>query len=235
MELGEHLAEMRKRLIRSVLYVFAGTLVGYLFYGSFFRLLTSPVAGYLKEHNSQFLITHPAEGFMIEMVMSFIVGLILAFPFLTCEGWGFVAPALTRTEKRGIFVVAPLSVILFWCGILAAYWVLPSCIKWLASQNPPGAVFMPSVQQTLMFILKMCLAFGIVFQLPVVLMFFARIGIINSRIMKTYWRHAVVLISIIAAVTTPSNDAFTMMVMCVPMVFLYVLSIGLVKMVEKHK
>jgi sec-independent protein translocase protein TatC len=107
-------------------------------------------------------------------------------------------------------------------------------IKWLISQNPPEAKFMPSVQGTLLFILKMYLAFGLVFQMPVVLMFLGKAGLISSVTLRSYWRQAVVAIGILAAAITPSGDAFTMMMMCVPMIILYVLSIGLVRIVEKQ-
>ena len=106
-------------------------------------------------------------------------------------------------------------------------------IQWLVSQNPPGATFMPSVAQTLLFVSKMCLAFGLVFQLPVVLMFLAKVGIVDSRMLKAYWRQAVVVLAIVAAVVTPSADAFSMMLMCAPLILLYGLSIVLVRMVER--
>lgn len=92
---------------------------------------------------------------------------------------------------------------------------------------------MPSVTQTLLFILKMVLAFGLIFQMPVVMVFLARIGIINSSTSKKYWRHSMVGIAVLAAVATPSNDALTMSMMCIPMLFLHLLSIGLVSLVQK--
>ncbi len=234
LELIEHLAELRSRLARCVLYIAVGTVAGWVFYKQFFfPALAGPVLPYLKSHNGTFLLTGIAEGFTIRMQVSLLVGAILAMPLITMEGWRFISPGLTRQERKGVHLVGPLSVLLFVGGVATAYWILPAGVKWLTDQNPTEAVFMPSVQGTLMFILKMCLAFGLVFQLPVVLMFLAKVGLVDSRMLKSYWRQAVVVLAIVAAVVTPSNDAFSMSMMCLPLIVLYVLSIGLVKLVER--
>lgn len=235
LDLIEHLAELRSRVVRSLIYVGLGTLVGWYCYAPFFKLLSAPVQSYLVRNGGSFLITGVIEGFMIKMQVSILVGLILSVPLITCEGWGFVSPGLTGPEKRSIRLVSPLSILLFVAGVLLAYFILPKGIDWLAAQNPPGAVYMPSVQQTILFVLKMCLAFGLVFQLPVVLMLLARLGIINSKMLTAYWRHSVVGISVIAAIVTPSNDAFSMLMMFIPMVVLYFGSISLVRLVEKGR
>lgn len=233
LDLFEHLGELRTRLIRSAVYLCLGSTIAWILYPVFFTFISAPIQSYLSKHHGSFLITGVAEGFLIKMQMSVIIGLIFAVPLLTWELWAFISPGLTRSERRGVRVVAPLSVILFAAGVAAGYWVLPNGIDWLADQNPPGAIFMPSVQQTIIFVLKMCLAFGIVFQMPVILMFLGKIGLITSKMLRTYWKHSIVIISIVAAVVTPSNDAFTMIMMCIPMIILYILSIGLVKLVEK--
>lgn len=233
LELMEHLSELRIRLIRTIVWIALGMIVGWCFYDKFFLILSAPISGFLAHHGGSLLITGVMEGFMIKMQVSLVVGLILSFPLVSREGWGFIAPGLTDKERRSALLVSPLSMILFVGGVVLAYFILPAGIVWLAAQNPPNATFMPSAQQTILFVVKMCLAFGIVFQLPVVLMFLARVGLINSKMLTTYWRHSVVIISIIGAVVTPSNDAFSMLMMCIPMVLLYFASIWLVRLVEK--
>ena len=233
MDLVDHLTELRNRIIRIIIYITVGAIGGWIFYDFFFQLLSAPVMEYLVKSKSSFLLTGVAEGFTVKMQISLLVGVIIALPLVTMEGWHFIAPGLTKQERRAVRLVGPLSIILFISGVLLAYKVLPVGIKWLISQNPPEAKFMPSVAQTLIFILKMYLAFGLVFQMPVILMFLGKVGIISSGMLKSYWRYSIVAIGIVAALITPSGDAFTMMMMCVPMVILYVLSIGLVRMVEK--
>ncbi len=144
-----------------------------------------------------------------------------------------MAPGLTRRERRSVKLVAPLSVFLFAAGLVTAYFGLPMGIRWLIGQNPEEATFMPSLQQSLLFLVKMYLAFGLLFQMPVVLMFLAKVGIVSSQMLIKNWRQAIVVIGIVAAAATPSGDAMTMMMMCTPMCLLYVLSIGLVRMIER--
>lgn len=233
LSLVEHLSELRVRIIRVVVYITLGAIGGWLFYKQLFQLISSPVLPTLKASGSKFLLTGITEGFSIKMQMSVLSGAIVALPLITLEGWMFIRPGLTRSERKAVVLVAPLSILLFIIGVVTAYMILPAGIRWLFNQNPPEAAFMPSVSQALIFILKMILAFGLVFQMPVILMFLAKIGLINSGMLKTYWRHAIVAIAVVAAMATPSGDAFTMFMMCIPMAFLYLLSIGLVKLVEK--
>jgi len=234
LELVEHLAELRDRIIRCIVYAALGSVAGWVFFPFFFKLLTSPVVRYLSK-DSSFLLTGIAEGFTVKMQIAVLTGIILAFPLITLEGWRFVAPGLTRKEKRAVRLIAPLSILLFVGGVATAYFAMPMGIRWLVSQNPPGAKFMPAVGQSLIFILKMYLAFGLVFQTPIVLMFLGKAGIVTSKSLRSYWRQAIVGIAIIAAAVTPSGDAFTMMIMCGPMVALYFLSIGLVRLVEPRE
>lgn len=233
LELMEHLTELRTRLVRIALYVGTGMIAGWVWYQRFFEFVTAPILPLLKKKGSTFLLTGITEGFTIKMQAAIIIGVILALPLITMEGWRFIAPGLTRKERRSVTLVAPLSIVLFVGGLATAYFVMPMGIRWLIGQNPPGATFMPSVQQTLLFLMKMYLAFGVIFQMPVVLMFLGKVGIISSKTLVSSWRQAMVIIAIIAAAATPSGDAMTMMMMCGPMVILYVLSIGLVRFVER--
>lgn len=233
LELVEHLNELRSRVMRIAIYVCVGAVAGWTFYGFFFEFFTTPVMKILKPDGGKFLLTGVAEGFTIKMQVSLLIGIILAMPLITMEGWKFVMPGLTRSERRAVKLVAPLSIILFALGVVLAFYAMPMGIRWLVGQNPPEATFMPSVKETMMFILKMYLAFGLVFQMPVILMFLGKVGLVSSRTLKSYWRQAIVAIAIVAAAVTPSGDAFTMMMICVPMFALYILSIGLVKWVER--
>ena len=233
LELMEHLKELRDRLLRAVAYLGIGMTAGWFLYHPFFTLLCGPVIDFLQKNGSKFIVVGLTEGFTIRMQMSVLIGAIIACPLLTFEGWGFIAPGLTREERKAVWIIAPLSVLLFWFGVYCAWWVLPMGVKWLVAQNPSQATFMPSVGQALVFLLKLYLGFGLVFQLPVILMFLGKIGIVSSSMLRTNWRQAIVAIAIIAAVVTPSGDAPTMLAMCIPMIGLYGLSILLVRFIEK--
>lgn len=230
-----HLVELRSRFIRSAVYIAFGTIVGWVFYGFFFQLIGAPLTQLLRRSETEFLVTGVAEGFLLKMQISFLVGLILSLPLVSCEGWGFLCPALTRTERRSMLFIAPFSIFLFVFGVVAAYLVLPLGFVWLAAQNPPNSRYMPSVGPSMVFILKMCFAFGLVFQMPVVLMFLGKIGVVNATMMKARWKEAIVVIAVVTAIATPSNDALSMILMCLPMTLLYAVSIVLVSRTGRKK
>lgn len=234
-ELVDHLTELRARVIRCMVYIAVGATIGWFIYNPIFKIACAPLVSYLALTNSRFLLTGLAEGFMMKMQVAVIFGLIVAIIPIIFELWRFLEPGLKASESRAVKLVAPLSAFLFVFGVAASYFVLPAGVKWLTDQNPPGSVFMPSASQALLFILKMCLAFGVVFQMPVLLIILASIGLVDNEMLRKYWRHAIVGICIVAAVATPSNDAFTMIMMCIPMVFLYILSIGLVCLVTRRR
>ncbi len=234
-ELFEHLAELRTRLIRIVIYIILGTTAAWVFYEQLFALITHPMMGILLKRNTKFLLTGFPEAFMIRMQICIVAGLILTCPLTTMELWGFVAPGLTREERKALRWIGPLSVVLFLTGVSLCYSILPVAFKWFASYVPKEAELRPAVQASILFTVKMLLAFGLVFELPIVLMLLGKVGIISSRFLWENWRVAMVGVAAMAAVATPSNDAFSMLVMAVPVAGLYFVSIGLVKMVEKRQ
>ena len=243
MELMDHLTELRNRIIRSILYVAVGMIVTYNLYGSIFRILAYPLTPILNKVSGVLMITGIQDGFLLRMQVSLLSGLIVAIPLVVLELWGFISPALTPEERKPVKYLAPFSVLLFVAGVTVAYASLPMAYGWMASYIPDiptisggggvaSTALYQNAQQYLLLTVKILLAFGIAFQLPIVLLFLARVGIINSKLMTTYWRHAVVIIATAAAILTPSNDPLTMMMMAVPMAGLYLLSIGLVRAFE---
>ncbi|MGQ9454216.1 MAG: twin-arginine translocase subunit TatC [Armatimonadota bacterium] len=235
-ELVEHLAELRARIIRSILYICVGAIVAWVSFDSWlFPLLTRPMMPVLHKMGSKFLLTNFPEGFLIRMQICLVAGLILALPLVMWEVWAFVAPGLTPSEKRPVKWVAPLAIVLFLSGVVLCYFILPAAFSWFALYVPKNAELRPSVQQSILFTVKMLFAFGVAFELPIVLMVLGKLGVINSRMLKANWRICVVAVSIVAAVATPSNDAFTMLCMAIPLVFLFLFSIFLVWLVEEDR
>jgi sec-independent protein translocase protein TatC len=235
MELWEHLSELRSRIIRSLIYITVGMLVCWLFYDELFTFLSAPLKAVPSLKDLKFLWLSITEPFMVQMQISLVGGLILAIPLITIELWGFVAPGLTAEEKKGFHLVVPLSVMFFLLGVTCAYLILPSAFGWFAGFISKDAVLNQSPVKYITFVVKMLLAFGVVFQLPVVLMFLAWIGMVTSDMLKQNWRTAIVATSVVAAVATPSNDAFTMTMMAIPLAILYFASIWLVKIVERMR
>lgn len=241
-ELTEHLAELRTRIIRAAVYTIVGMALVYIFENWLFAILARPIIETLQHRHvptfgngpGGFVIQNFADAFFIKLQISTVGGLVLAAPLIVLELWGFIAPALTPNEKRGVHYVAPLSIVLFLLGVTCAYLVLPMAVRWFLSYltDIPGAVLMQNPLTYVVFTVKMLLAFGLVFQLPVILMFLGKVGIINSGLMVRYWRHIAVGLFTVAMVVAPSNDPGTMLALAIPLTLLFFGSIGLVKMVE---
>ena len=238
-ELTEHLAELRARLIRACLYVGIGMVVMWVFSGRIQVLLMAPINNIVHTLPQQpgqlpasFVITNFTDGFFQKLQIATFGGLFLALPLAVLELWGFIAPALTPQEKKGVHLVAPLSVVLFLLGTSCAYFILPMASRWFLSYIPPGAVLLQNPLTWTIFVVKLLLIFGLLFELPVVLMFLGKIGIINSALMITYWRQIAVGLFTVAMVAAPSNDPGTMLALAIPLTLLFFGSIGLVKLVE---
>jgi len=233
-ELTEHLAELRTRIIWAAVAIAAGAAVCWFFYDELFALLSAPITPHLKRLGTKYLFVGIAQPFIVKLQISLVSGLVVASPFVTLQLWLFVAPGLKKEEKRPLFWMVPLSVLLFASGIALCYKILPIGVGWLLSYVPKGAEVRPDVNQALMFVVKMMLAFGLAFQLPVILVLLGKLGIVNARMLAAYWRHAMLLIAIVAAVATPSNDALTMMMLAGPLAGLYFLSIVLVRATQRR-
>jgi sec-independent protein translocase protein TatC len=239
MELSEHLAELRTRILRSILYAVAGSIAGYYLFNKIYNLLYSPMARALGEAHVEFKIafSHFMEPFFVVLQISIVAGVIMVSPLIILEMWGFIRPALTRRERRPLRWIVPLSVTLFVCGVLLAYWIAQFAMSFFLEFMPlfPKAVLYQGPKTYVLFMLKLMGIFGLVFQMPVVLMFLAWAGLLQSSTMKKSWRHAIVVIAFLGLMITPSNDAFTMLMMVVPVFGLYLGSIGLVRIIERKR
>jgi len=239
MELTEHLAELRARIIRSILYVIAGAIGCYFLFEPLYGTLFGPMARALHGNSPRWgiMFQHFTEPFVLVLQISMVAGFIAAAPLVTAEMWAFIAPALTREERRPIRWVAPFSILLFLSGVALGFSVSRLAIEWFLSflRLFPNAVLYQNPKVYAVFMLKLMAIFGVVFQLPVVLMFLAWAGLINSAGMKRYWRHAIVAIAVVGLIFTPSNDPISMLMMILPVMGLYIGSIGLVRAIEKRR
>lgn len=232
MPLIEHLVELKNRLIWAILAMVVGTAISFTYALEIFNFLTEPFILALSQsegvQGSLSLITGPFEGVMTWLKVSVIGGLVLALPVVSWQVWSFVAPGLYKTEQK---VVAPLAISSMFLFLLGAgfcyYGIFPYAFPFFIEVL--GVDVNLSVEGYLSAVIRMMLAFGLCFQIPVVSWFLARAGLIDHRDMVYGFRYAMVVIFVLAAVITPP-DPLTQTLLAVPMVLLYALGILIAKL-----
>ena len=222
-----HLDELRRRLIIVLVVFAAATFVCYNFAGQILPLLIKP-AGHL-------VFTSPTEGFSAYMMLAAVMGFLVSLPVTLYHVWGFVSGALRPQEKKFIAVFGPLSFIFFLLGAAFSYFVaIPLTYRFLMSFSSEYMRPMITVSHYMGFLANMLMAFGVTFELPLILAFLAKIGIATPEFLKQKRRHAVMIIFIVAAIVTPP-DVVSQVLLAVPLLLLYELGVLLVGMVYKHK
>ena len=232
MSLMEHLVELRNRLIKSVVAVALGAIVGFVLYQRIFDVLIGPYRDLCEgnantlDTNCRLLITDPLEGFAVRIKVSTYGGIALAMPVLLWQLWRFVSPGLYAREKRYAvpFILGALALFAMGAGI--AYWTMPKAIQFLVSiAGQDNVVVAYSPAKYFQLIVYMMLAFGIGFQFPIILIFLQLIGVLPTATLVRVRRFAIVGISIVVAVITPSADPISMLALTIPMVIFYEVSI----------
>ncbi|WP_425305664.1 twin-arginine translocase subunit TatC [Desulfocurvibacter africanus] len=233
MTLTEHLNELRKRLIRSFIAVFVGFLACYAFAEQLFDILMEPMVRVL--HNSNFIYTYPPEAFFTYLKVSFVAGFFLVSPYLFYQVWLFVAPGLYQNERKYLVPIAIFSAVFFTVGALFGYFVVfPFGFEFFASYSTDKIVFTPKLSEYLSFALKLLFAFGVVFELPLVIFFLARLGLVTAQGLRRVRKYAILVIFIVAAILTPP-DVFTQTLMAGPMILLYEFGIIAAHLFGKEK
>jgi sec-independent protein translocase protein TatC len=233
MELWEHLGELRARLIRSAIYVVIGLIAAWNVYPWLWDLFVAPLEPVLKQINGKIVYTTFTQGFMLRLQVSLIAGLVIAIPLVTLEVWGFIAPGLTRSERRACYVVFPLSLFFFFFGLVVGYALMGVTVGYFAQYIPKDVELLQDPAKYMTFLVKMVVGFGLTFQMPVILMFLSWIGMISSRTLREQWRLAVVGCFAVAAIATPGGDPMTMLIMAAPLAVLYLGSIVMCGFVER--
>ena len=232
MPLTAHLAELRLRLIWCLLALTVGFIVCYAFSDKIVAALQFPPTLVGSRIKVPLQIIAPAEAFMTYIKVALIAGLFLVLPVVLYQLWQFVAPGLLEHEKKYTVPFLVGSAVLFYSGGIIFYLVLPFIIHFLLSFATGDIRALLSVGYYVTFCVRLMIAFGLVFQLPIVVVFLTQLGLLSSRLLVRYFRHAVVLIFIIAAVLTPTTDPLSLLFMVLPMLLLYGLSILAAKGVE---
>jgi sec-independent protein translocase protein TatC len=230
MTLVEHLAELRMRIIRSLLAIVLGAVAVFVLYEPIINFLREPYEAVCRQNPSfncpdGFLFTTPLQGFNTRLRVSGYGGFLLALPVVLWQIWRFIVPGLHDKEKKYArpFIVA--TVVFFLFGAVLAYWTTEKALGWLISYGGEGtAAFTPDAYVN--FLAIMMGAFGVGFLFPVLLVFLQLAGIIDYRQLAGWWRFAVVIVVITAAVITPGGDPISMFVLSGAMLLFYGLSIG---------
>jgi sec-independent protein translocase protein TatC len=233
--LTAHLQELRKRLIFSFIAVGVGFILCYAFADSIFSILAAPLTNELMPKGGSLIFTGVAEAFFTYMKMALIAGIIVTSPFILYQIWAFVAPGLYQKEKKYVIPFVLGGSLFFVLGILFGYYVaIPVGFKFLLGYATDIIKPMPSMKEYLSFSLKFLLACGLIFEFPVVLVLLSMIGIIDAKMLARQRKYAILLIFIFAAVVTPSPDMISQVLMALPLVGLYELSILLSKIFGKR-
>lgn len=219
-----HLEELRKRLIICFVAVAAGFAISYGFKEMLFQVLTRPLIAVMKQGET-LIYTGLPEAFFTFLKVAFLSGLILASPVIIYQFWMFVAPGLYDREKRLLIPIVALSSIFFVGGALFGYFIVfPLGFQFFLGFATETIRPMPSMKEYLSFAAKLLLAFGLVFELPLVLTFLARLGIVSVEFLKKNRKYAILLFFVGSAVLTPP-DVVTQVMMAVPLMVLYEVSI----------
>jgi len=232
MPLTAHLAELRSRLIWCMLALAGGFIVCYALSEKIVAALQSPPVLVGQPIRVPLQIIAPAEAFVTYIKVGLIAGLFLMLPLILHQLWKFVAPGLLEHEKKYTVPFIVGSAVLFYGGGVIFYLVLPFIIHFLLSFARGDIKAQLSVGYYVTFCVRLMIAFGLVFQLPMVVIFLTQLGLVSSRLLVQYFRHAVVLIFVVAAVLTPTTDPLSLLFMVLPMLLLYGLSILAAKGVE---
>ena len=230
-----HLDELRKRLFVCLIAAALGVLLAALFNSFMFEALLYPIRQVPGLPASATSITtfSPSEPFMVSLKVWVAGGLLVASPILIYELWAFLAPAFTATEKKYFYPIVFASSALFLAGCALAYFVvLPKGLAFLLTFSAGFFNVQLRAQDYFTFMALFILAFGVVFELPVVLVLLAKVGVIDDRWLRRNRRWAVVAMAFAAAVITPSQDAFSMLAMFLPLYVLYEVSIVLARIVQ---
>ncbi len=240
--LTAHMGELRKRILLCLLAMIGGTVVCYLFREPLYAFLITPLAEAMgDESTGRLIFTGLPEMFFTYLRIAFFAGCFLTFPFLLWQVWAFVAPGLYKNEKKVFFPYLVATPVLFFLGgALVYYFLMPVAWKFFLSFQSTGAETVlpiqlePKVGEYLDIVMTLIFAFGLSFQLPVLLTLMGQAGIVRSESLKKFRRYAIVICFSIAAIITPP-DVISQISLALPLCGLYEISIFLVSRIEKAR
>jgi len=226
----DHLDELRVRLFWAFGGLLVATVVGYIFSMDIQQLLMFP---FVAEEGPKLALLSPTEGFIVQLKISLIAGLFISAPWIFYQLWRFVAPGLFENERKMVLPVVFFSSLLFLAGAAFAVYVIPMATRFFMSFTSEDVANYWSLGKFIDFELRLFVAFGVVFELPLLIYFMARFGIVTPKFLRTYRRHMYVTFLVAAAIITPP-DVFTQVILAIPLVILYEASIFLAMIATKQ-
>jgi len=223
----DHLDELRRRIIYAVIAVGVGFVLAFFFINEIFNFIMVPLQQMLPPGGT-LVYTDPTEAFMLNIKIALIAGLLLASPAVMLQVWLFVAPGLYTNEKKWAIPFVLMSSFFFVAGAAFSHYVVfPLTWGFFVSFTTDILTFMPRIQPAFSLYLRLLLAFGVVFQMPTLVLFLARMGVVSARFLIRNFKFAVLIMVIASAVITPDGGGVSLVAMTGPMILLYGLSIGL--------
>lgn len=227
-DLKPHIADLRKRLINSVICLVVMFFVCFTFYEPILEWMMVPVEAVLPP-NSQMVAVEIQETFFTALKVAFFAGFILSLPVIFWQLWLFLAPGLYDHEKKLVLPFVFFATLMFLIGAAFAYYVVvPFGFEFLINFGSAVVTILPSIGKYVGFFTKLLFGFGVAFELPVITFFLAKIGLVDDRMLKDFFKYAVVIIFVVAALLTPP-DVLTQFLMAGPLILLYLLSIYIAK------
>ena len=233
----DHLEELRWRILWSLVAIVVASVVGYILVLRFrvLDILISPFYA-VMEDETKLVFLSPTEPFFLLLRIGILGGLVLSSPIIVYQIWSFLSPALERHEKRAIIPALYLGVVLFAAGVLMAYYMaLPVTLRFLLFFGTDYFDPMLRAGDYFGFVTKLLMAFGVLFELPVVIMILSALGLVTPAFLRAKRRHAIVIITILASLLSPGDVVTVTAMMMIPMVFLYEFSIILSVVITRRR
>jgi len=231
----EHLEDLRKRIVRALLAVAGGALVGFALIDRIVAFILEPTRRALPV-GARLIYTQPGEAFGLYVQIALIAGVVFAMPFIMYQLWRLIAPLVPPSARRFAIPFVGFTTVGFVAGAAFTHYIaFPYMMAFFASFNTPDLKFMPRLENVFDLYTKMVLGMAVVFQMPTVVFFLAKMGLITARFLWRSFRYALLLIFVVAAVITPTGDMVTQTIFAAPMVALYLVSIAIAWVFGKVK
>ncbi|MGE0814350.1 MAG: twin-arginine translocase subunit TatC [Vicinamibacterales bacterium] len=231
----DHLDELRRRLTHAVVALLVGFLAAFAFAQQAQDFVMEPLLATLPA-GGHFIYTEPTEAFFLQLKIAAILGLIIASPYVMWQVWLFIAPGLYANEKRFAVPFVVGTTVLFTAGAAFSHYVVfPAAFRFFGGFSNDRVIFTPRIEPVFGMYAWLLLAMGLIFQMPMLVMVLARMGLVTARFLIRNFKYAILVNFIIAAIATPSPDPVSQTVVAAPMCVLYVISIGVAWMFQKRR